>query len=100
MTPEQDAADECRAALALIAATAEGDGGGYHGADVAALLGRGWQSSRRGYIAWCLAWWLEHALRRLGQDPAGTARWVIGELVAREARGAGPTSQPGGVNPQ
>jgi hypothetical protein len=85
VTPQQDA-DQYRATLALLVAAVDGSD-----ADVTAILGRGWRSSRRGVIAWNLARWLADALRRLGyDDPAGTARRVIAESVAKEARRAGP----------
>jgi hypothetical protein len=86
MTRDQDAADQYRATLALLAAAVDGTD-----ADVTAILGRGWRSSRRAVIAWTLAQWLAGALRRLGHDdPAEAARRVIAESVADEARGAGP----------
>ena len=85
MTPEQIAADEYRAALALLAAV-DGDRD-----DATAILGPGWRDDRRAVIAWTLARWLAGALRRLGHDdPAAAARDVIAASVADEATGAEP----------
>jgi hypothetical protein len=82
MTPEQLAADEHRAALALLAAVADGDR-----AAVTAILGRGWPGSRRAVMAWDLARWVAAMMRVLGaDDPAATARDVIAETIGREAR--------------
>lgn len=86
MTPEQLGADEHRAALALLAAVADGDRDG-----VTALLGRGWHRDRRALMAFDVARWLAAMLRLLGHDdPAGIARDVIAETIATEARGAAP----------
>jgi hypothetical protein len=73
--------DDYRAALALLAAAADGDRQA-----ASAILGRGWRTSRRARIAWLLARWLAHALPRLGhQDPATAAREWIADSVGREA---------------
>jgi hypothetical protein len=86
MTPDQ--LDAERAALALVAAAADRDRQA-----AAAILGRGWRTSRRASVAWLLAVWLAGALRRLGHDdPAAAAREVIAASVADEARRAGPWS--------
>jgi hypothetical protein len=85
VTPEQRGADEHRAALALLAAAAEG-----RHDDATAILGPGWHADRRAVMAWDLAHWLAGALRCHGWDPAGAAREVIADTIAREARGAGP----------
>ena len=86
MSPGQLDGDEYRAALALIAAAADGTDD-----DATAILGRGWKADRRAVIAQTLACWLAGALRRIGyDDPAGAAREVIAESVADEATGAGP----------
>lgn len=78
--------DTIRAALALIAATVDGDRD-----DATAILGPGWTGDRRAVIAWTLARWLAGALRRLGlDDPAAAARDVIARSVADEATGTGP----------
>lgn len=83
MSPEQLGYDEHRAALALLAAVADGDRAG-----VAALLGRRWPADRCAVMAWDLARWLAVMLRLLGlDDPAVTARDVIAETVGREACG-------------
>jgi hypothetical protein len=87
MTPDQLAADEHRAALALVAAAAGRD----HQA-ATAILGRGWRTSRRGLIAWHLARWLAAMLPRLGHDdPAEAARGAIADSIAAEAEAAGGT---------
>ena len=86
MTAEQPDVDLYRASLALIAAVAEGDDQA-----VTAILGRGWQRSRRAVIARHLARWLADLLRRRGwRDPAWIAREAIITSVAGEARKAGP----------
>jgi hypothetical protein len=73
--------DEYRAALALVAAAADGD----HQA-ATAILGRGWHTSRRGLIAWQLARWLAAILPRVGHDnPAEAARAAIADSIAAEA---------------
>ena len=80
MTPER-AADEYRAALALVAAAAE-----HADADADAILGPGWRDDRRAVIAWSLARWVAAMLRRIGWDnPAWIAREAILSSVAREA---------------
>jgi hypothetical protein len=82
----RQAADDRRAALALIAALADHDGQA-----IDALLGRGWQRNRRAAIAVILARWHVAEMRRLGwDDPAWTAREAIYESAAHEAQEAGP----------
>jgi hypothetical protein len=86
VTPEQLAADEHRAALALLAAAAD-----RRHDDATAILGRGWHGDRRAVMAYDLARWLAVALRCLGHDdPADAAREVIASSVAAEARGDRP----------
>ena len=85
MNPGQRA-DERRAALALVAATADADRDA-----VTAILGPGWQGDRSAVIASTLAAWLAVALHRLGHDdPAAASRDAIAVSVADEAREAGP----------
>jgi hypothetical protein len=86
LTPGHRATDHRRAALALIAALADGDGQA-----VDALLGRGWQRNRRAAIAVTLARWHVTGMRRLGwDDPAWIARENIAWTISDEAEGAGP----------
>ncbi len=76
-----DRRDEYRAALALVAAAADGNR-----RDATAILGRGWRTSRRGLIAWHLARWLAAMLPRIGHDdPAEAAKHAIAESIAAEA---------------
>jgi hypothetical protein len=78
-----DRRDEYRAALALVAAAADGNR-----RDATAILGRGWRTSRRGLIAWNLARWLAAALPRLGHgDPADAAKQAIADSIRAEAEG-------------
>jgi hypothetical protein len=86
MTPGQRAADEHRAALALLAAAAD-----QRPDDMTAILGPGWHDDRRAVMAVDLARWLAVALRHLADvDPAQAAREVIAATIAAEARRAPP----------
>jgi transposase len=86
LTPEQLAADDRRAVLALLAAVAEGD------VEAAtAILGPAQPDDRAARIAILLAHAVVDTARHVGHDdPAGDARGAIARSVADEATGGEP----------